>query len=143
MKRENQEEILGRHIIYMVGNLYGESNRMTNHLNDFMVLMQNYDTALGYIDTAAESSGSSMEKYEAYTDSLAGKLEGFQNAFQSLSTAVFDSDIFKGLIDGGTAFLNVLTQILSVGNGLPAIFAAIGGTAFFKNLDWGKSFLAA
>lgn len=71
------------------------------------------------------------------------KLEGFQNAFQSLSTAVFDSDIFKGLIDGGTAFLNVLTQILSVGNGLPAIFAAIGGTAFFKNLDWGKSFLAA
>lgn len=58
------------------------------------------------------------------------KIEGFTNSFQTLSTTFLNSDLFGGLIDGGTDFLNILTQILDVGGGLPAmagLFTAIMG----------------
>ena len=46
---------------------------MTHHMNEIMVLMQNYSDVQKYMNEAANSSGTSMQKYEAYTDSLAGK----------------------------------------------------------------------
>lgn len=107
----------------------------THHLNAFMVLMQNYDKAQEYIEKANNSSGESIKKYEAYQDSIGGKIEGFKNQFQELSTVTLDSDVFKGVIDGGTALISVLTEIISIGGGVPAVFAGIAGTAFFKNLD--------
>ena len=45
----------------------------------------------------------------------------FKAQFQELSTTFLNADMFKGLIDGGTQFLNILTQILDVGGGLPAM----------------------
>lgn len=45
----------------------------THHMNEIMVLMQNYSDVQKYMDEAANSSGTSMQKYEAYTDSLAGR----------------------------------------------------------------------
>lgn len=45
----------------------------TNHMNEFMVLMQQWENVEKYINEADNASGQSMEKYEAYTDSLAGK----------------------------------------------------------------------
>ena len=46
---------------------------MTHHMNEILVLMQNYDQVGKLMTEAADSSGTSMQKYEAYTDSLAGK----------------------------------------------------------------------
>ena len=45
----------------------------TNHMNEILVLMQNYDQVGKLMTEAADSAGTSMQKYEAYTDSLAGK----------------------------------------------------------------------
>ena len=94
-------------------------------MNEILVLMQNYGQVQQLMEEAADSSGTSMEKYEAYTDSLAGKLEGFTNSFQTMSTTFLNSDLFGGLIDGATGFLNILTQIIDVGGGLPAVLATI------------------
>ena len=47
-----------------------------------------------------------------------------------MSTTFLNSDLFGGFIDGGTQFLNILTQILDVGGGLPAmlgIFSTVLG----------------
>lgn len=89
--------------------------------------MQNYSKAQEYMQIATDSSGESLKKYEAYTDSAKGKLEGFKNSFQTFSTTTLDSDMFKGVIDGGTVFLNILTKIIDVGGGLPAMAASIAG----------------
>ena len=97
----------------------------THHMNEIMVLMQNYSDVQKYMSEAANSAGTSMQKYEAYTDSLAGKIEGFTNSFQTLSTTFLNSELFGGLIDGGTQFLNILTQILDVGGGLPAMLGTL------------------
>ena len=45
----------------------------TNHMNEILVLMQNYDQVGKLMTEAADSAGTSMQKYEAYTNSLAGK----------------------------------------------------------------------
>ena len=85
----------------------------THHMNDFMVLMQQYSKAQEYMQIADDASGSSMEKYSAYTDSLEGKLEGLKSTFESLSNTVLDSNLLKGGIDSGTQMLNTIDNITS------------------------------
>lgn len=109
----------------MVSNLIGESNRSTHHMNEIMVLMQNYSDVQKLMDEAANSAGTSMQKYEAYTDSLAGKIEGFTNSFQTLSSTFLNTDLFGGAIDTGTQFLNILTKIIDTAGGLPLAFGAL------------------
>ena len=45
----------------------------THHMNEFMILMQQWGNVEKYIAEADNASGQSLEKYEAYTDSLAGR----------------------------------------------------------------------
>ena len=78
-----------------------------------MVLMQQYSKAQEYMQTASDASGSSMEKYSAYTDSLEGKLEGLKSTFESLSNTVLDSNLLKGGIDEGTKVLDTIDKITS------------------------------
>lgn len=92
--------------------LVGESNRSTHHMNDFIVLMEQWSNVEKYIDTANNASGESMQKYSAYTDSLQGKLEGLENSFQSFSNTALSSDIFKGFVSSGTSALNILTSFV-------------------------------
>lgn len=93
----------------------------THHMNEIMVLMQNYGDVQKYMSEAADSAGTSMEKYEAYTQSLEGRIQGFTNSFQTLSSTFLNTNLFGSLIDGGSQFLNILTQILDVGGGIPAM----------------------
>lgn len=83
----------------------------TNHMNDFMVLMRQYSKAQEYMQIADDASGTSMEKYSAYTDSLEGKLEGLKSTFESLSNTVLDSDALKGMISGGTSVLGLIDKL--------------------------------
>ena len=109
----------------------------THHMNDFMVLMQQYSKAQEYMQIADDASGTSMEKYGAYTDSLEGKLEGFKSTFESLSNTVLDSKLIKGFVDGGTIILSIfdkLTNSLGVMN-----TAAIGLGLFQGKNNSGKS----
>ena len=109
----------------------------THHMNDFMVLMQQYSKAQEYMQIADDASGKSMEKYGAYTDSLEGKLEGFKSTFESLSNTVLDSKLIKGFVDGGTIILSIfdkLTNSLGVMN-----TAAIGLGLFQGKNNSGKS----
>ena len=98
----------------------------THHMNEFLVLMQNYDKALEYMDTAQNASGQSLDKYEAYQESLNGRLEDFNNSFQTLSTTVLNSDFFGGLVDGGTAALDVITQLVDAFGTLNTIAGGLG-----------------
>lgn len=94
-------------------------------MNEFMVLMQQWDNVEKYIAEADGASGQSLEKYEAYVDSISGKIEGLTNSFQTLSTTLLNSSVFGVLIDGASGFLNILTQIIDVGGGLPAVIGTI------------------
>ena len=101
----------------------------TNHMNDFMVLMQQYSKAQEYMQIADDASGTSMEKYGAYTDSLEGKLEGLKSTFESLSNTVVNSDFLKGTIDTGTQALEIFDKVT---NSLGMINTAAIGLGIFQ-----------
>lgn len=116
-----------------------ESNRMTNRRSEFTTLMANYDKAMAYSEAAANSSGSAMERYDVYLDSLEAKITRLQNAFQSLSTTVVNSDFAKGLVDAGTdivTFLDTIIEKIGSLNTLIGGFAVGKGIySFVKNFD--------
>lgn len=111
----------------------------THRRESFLVLMQNYQKAQQYAEASANSSGSAMERYDVYLDSLEAKITRLQNAFQSLSTTVVNSDFAKGLVDAGTSVITMLDGFIERVGSLNTI---IGGFAigkgihsFVKNFD--------
>lgn len=104
----------------------------THHMNEFMVLMEQWGNVEKYIDIANNASGESMEKYEAYQESISGKIEGFENKFQSLSTSLLSSDVFGFLVDSGTSFLGVLDGILNKFGSFSSLLGLFSGTVLSK-----------
>lgn len=92
---------------------------MSSILGSFDIARQSLDTALN------DSAGSAERELENYQKGIEYSLDTFNAQFQELSTQVINADVFKGLVDGGTAFLDILTQIIDVGGGLPAVLATI------------------
>ena len=103
--------------------------------NIVSALMTNFDIAREATKTAMNSDGSAEKELKNYQKSVQYSIDVLKAQFQELANVTLTSDIFKTLIDGGTAFLNILTQIIDVGGGLPAVLGAIGGYKIFKNLD--------
>lgn len=103
--------------------------------NIISALMNNFDTAKEAAQTAYNADGSAEKELDNYKRSMQYSIDVFKAQFQELSTTALNSDFLKGAIDAGTELLNVLTQIVSVGNGIPAILGAIGAVKLFRNLD--------
>lgn len=103
--------------------------------NIVSALMNNFDTARAATETAMNSTGSAMKENERYMESLSGKIGTFKAQFQELSNVTLDSDFLKGAVDTGTKLLEILTKIIDVGGGIPAMLGAIGAVKIFRNLD--------
>ena len=76
-----------------------------------------------------------MKELENYQKGLQFSIDKFKASFQELSNVTFQSDFLKGAVDSGSAFLDVLTKIIDVGGGIPALLTTIGGIKLFTNLD--------
>ena len=110
----------------------------THHMNSFIVLMENYDTALKYTETSLGSTGQAMEKFEAYEESIAGHTEKFKNAFQDLSNSVIDSGLINFFIDLGTTGIKAIDGLINALTPLGTIGLIGGGILGGKNL--GKTY---
>ena len=105
----------------------------TKQQEKFLTLMSNYETALGYAETAANSAGTAIKKYEAYTNSVTGAVQGLKAAFEELSLASLDSDIVIDMVNFGTGILDVLNSVMSVVDamgGLKTVLVAVLGIVF-------------
>lgn len=80
-------------------------------------------------ETSEHSDNSALEENQKYLESAEAKIAQLQTQLQELATVTINSDMFKGVIDTATAFLNIVTQILDK---LPLLSTAIGGLAGFK-----------
>lgn len=87
------------------------------------------------------AEGSAQKEQDRWLQSAEAKIQQFKAQFQEMSTTAISSNMFKGLIDSGTTLLNILTQLIDVGGGIPLMLSAIGGVKLFKNLDQPKSWL--
>ena len=95
----------------------------------FSNVMKNWGTAVEATNKAMDSNGSSLRENEKYLDSIEGKIQAFQSAWEQLSYHVMSSDFIKGVISFGTQIIKILDNIVQGVGALPALLSIIG-TAF-------------
>lgn len=106
----------------------------THHMNSFIILMENYKTAMNYMEESTESSGFALEKFGAYQDSLTAKVESFKNSFQTLSNTLIGSNFLKGIVDAGAGALDMLDGLIERFGVLSSLGAGLG---IFQGLKGG------
>ncbi|WP_099467734.1 phage tail tape measure protein [Konateibacter massiliensis] len=108
-----------------------------NHMENFLVLMNNYDTALRYTDASLNSSGQAMDKFNAYQESTTAHLEKMKNAGIEFANTMLDSGLVNFFIDFGTALTKAGTGIVDFLTPLGTLGAGIGSILGAK--DVGKT----
>lgn len=96
----------------------------TRQQENFRVLMENYDTARQYMETAANSAGTAEEKFGAYLDSIEAKTKTLQASFESLAVNTFSTKTFGGIVDASSALLDCLDSTNLLKSSLAGLAAA-------------------
>lgn len=110
----------------------------THHMNEFIVLMENYGKALEYTEVSMNSSGEAMEKFDDYQESVAAHTELFNKSLQDLANTAIDSGLVNFFIDLGTFGVKALEGILDTLTPLGTLLTGLGGVGvyqFVKNFD--------
>lgn len=96
-------------------------------------LLSNYDKALKYTETAENSAGSAMKKFEtSYLDSLEAKQNALQATFES---AVMDSDmneVYGNILDATTALVKFVDETDALKGALTGLATFAGIKAFMS-----------
>ena len=95
----------------------------------FANLMKNWGSAVEATNKAMNSQGSSIRENEKYLDSIEGKIQAFQSAWEQLSYHVMSSDFIKGVIDLGTDLIKILDTLVQKIGTVPTLLGLLG-TAF-------------
>lgn len=103
--------------------------KLKNRSNVAAAILNNYDLLEKVKKDSEQSENAASEENQKYLESTEAKIAQLQTQLQELATVTINSDMFKGVIDTATAFLNIVTQILDK---LPLLSTAIGGLAGFK-----------
>lgn len=109
----------------------------TRQQEKFIVLMENYETAMKYATTATESAGTALEKYSAYTDSIDGKMNSLKATFEEFSMTILNSDLVTFVVE----FLQTVLEVMSFADGLIAKLAIL--TASIAVLTYATHALSA
>lgn len=118
--------------IYLAQTMAGQ-----RQMNNLIALFDNWDTYTKELNTSLAANNELNEKNDIYMDSLKAHLNELTAAQEGLIQAFSDTDSFKGLVDIGTNFLNIFTQLVdAIGGGGNALlsFGAILTRVFSKNI---------
>lgn len=107
----------------------------TRQQEKFIVLMENYGTALGYAETAASSAGTAVEKFGAYTESVEGKLNSLKAAFEEFSMTFLDSELVVGVVEFLTWLIEALDTLVGALGGLNTVLYITAGLILTIKLD--------
>lgn len=106
-----------------------------NRANVGAALLSNFETAEKVLKTSENSAGSAMKEQEAYSQSIQYSLDKMKATAQEFANVTLDASWLKAGVDGAQSLLEILTQIMDVGGGIPAVLGAIGAVKLFQNLD--------
>lgn len=109
----------------------------TRQQEKFIVLMENYETAMRYATTATESAGTALEKYSAYTESIDGKMNSLKATFEEFSMTILNSELVTFVVE----FLQTVLEVMSFADGLIAKLAIL--TASIAVLTYATHALSA
>lgn len=103
----------------------------TRQKENVLTLMENYGKAMEYAGISADSAGTAMEKYNAYSQGIEANIARAKASFESLSTNLLNSDAvvtFVKLTNGALQFADALAKCKLL---LPAI---VGVVTSIKNV---------
>ena len=110
----------------------------TRQQEKFLVLMENFDTAMDYSAIATNSAGTALDKY---SNSYLKSVEAAQNrataSFEAFSAALLDSGIVSDVFNLGSGlvdFLNIVTKGIGVFGGLRTVLNLLIPTLVAINL---------
>ena len=106
----------------------------TRQQEKFIVLMQNYGSALDYAQTATNSAGTAMEKYTAYTEGVQGKIESLKATFEALSITILNSNLVGFFADTMRVILDVLLFADGFGAKLVIVIASVAALTYATNV---------
>ncbi|MDD3362795.1 MAG: phage tail tape measure protein [Hespellia sp.] len=106
----------------------------TRQAENFKVLMSNYSSAASYAETAANSEGQALEKFNYYADSIEAKKKSLQASFESLATNTFSSDAYGNILDTTKAIIDFTdkTGLLKTALGGLAVAGAVKGFSMIQ-----------
>lgn len=97
----------------------------TRQKEQILTLFENYQNAMNYAETATNSAGTAMQKYDAYVSGLEKSIKSFQASWESLVNHLIDSDFIKGAVDLGTNIVNILDGLTKIKMLLPTIISLV------------------
>lgn len=86
-----------------------------------LALFENYDKAMQYAETAANSTGTAMQKLSTYQEGLEAKQNKLTASFEKFSNSILSDDLVGLLLDLGSGVLNFASGL----GGIPVKLAAI------------------
>lgn len=115
----------------------GELMAGTRQRSVFNAILQNWDIAEKTLATAtsADTTGSATRELENWNKGIEASVEHFKASFQDMSQTVINSDFIKTIVDGGTAALDIFTNLVDTVGLLPTILGGGAITSFFKNFS--------
>ncbi len=87
----------------------------TFQMNRGIALLDNYDSALGSMEDAYESAGDAQKKFNIYQESTQAHIDRLTSSGEKLWIKLFNSNFIKGIIDLGTALLELVDKLDAVG----------------------------
>lgn len=106
----------------------------TRQQEKFIVLMENYGSAIEYAKVATEASGTATEKYGAYLSGIDGHMNALVATIEKLSMTVLDSGLITGVLSAATKTLEVVINITEALGGLNSVLVITIGLLSVKGL---------
>lgn len=96
-----------------------QGNALAAALNNIETIKAAYKTA------EYDSEGSAEREMSHWNKGIEASISHFKAQFQELSTTTLSSDLFKGVVDGGTGALNIITQLVDKVGILPTLLGGL------------------
>ena len=93
--------------------------------NAVVSLLTNWEDAAAAMESAMNSAGSATEENEKFLDSIQGKLNELQAAFETMARKLIDSDLVKFIVDLGTKAMDFLSWLIDHCGALTTAIAGV------------------
>lgn len=102
--------------------------------NTIVAILENFKIARDALTDSMNSAGSALAENEKYLDSIQGKVQKFQAAWQALSTSIVSTDLTKMVVDLARWFVEGITWMTDTLGGLSLAIGAVPLTVFISKL---------
>lgn len=138
LQKENGEMRSTYEILQQLGEVWGTLNETEQtsiattiagktQFETFANIMKNWGTAAKVVDEATKANGSSLKENEKYLDSIEGKIQAFQSAWEQLSYHLVNSDLIKNVVEIGTKIITTIDKIVQSMGALPTAIGLVVG----------------